>query len=89
MFEAGLVDEVRRLVAAGFRNAPAMGSVGYAQALAVVEGRLGLEEAIEDAAKKTRHYAKRQQTWFKKEQGAQTIEPPYERWLDGAAAASR
>jgi tRNA dimethylallyltransferase len=75
--ERGLVDEVRSLVARGYRGAPPMRSVGYVQALAVAEGRMGLDEAIEDAAKQTRHYAKRQMTWFRKEPGAERLAPPY------------
>lgn len=77
MFEGGLVDEVRWLVARGYREAAPMRSVGYVQALAVVEGRCGLEEAIAEAQKQTRHYAKRQVTWFRKERGAEPIQPPY------------
>lgn len=78
MFEAGLIDETRRLVAAGYRNAAPMIAVGYAQALAVVEGRMTEADAITDVAQKTRHYAKRQWTWFRKEQGARAIQPPYD-----------
>ncbi len=78
MFEAGLVAETKSLVARGFREAAPMGSVGYAQALQVIDGELTEARAIELAAQATRHYAKRQQTWFKKEQGAQFIKPPYE-----------
>jgi tRNA dimethylallyltransferase len=77
MFAAGLVDEVRSLVARGLRNAAPMGSVGYSQALAVVDGRLTLDAAIADTAQKTRRYAKRQLTWFKKERGARFVAPPY------------
>jgi tRNA dimethylallyltransferase len=77
MFDGGLLDEVRALVARGFGGAPPMGSVGYAQALACVEGRMSRDEALADAAQKTRHYAKRQLTWFRKEPGACFIEPPY------------
>lgn len=77
MFDAGLLEETRALVARGFRDAAPMGAVGYAQALACLEGRLTREQAIEDTAKKTRHYAKRQWTWFKKEPGARFIQPPY------------
>jgi len=77
MFEGGLLDEVRTLLARGFREAPPMRSVGYVQALAAVEGRMSVEEAIADAALKTRRYAKRQLTWFRKEPGATFIRPPY------------
>lgn len=78
MFESGLLDEVRSLVARGYRDAPPMASVGYAQALAHVEGRLSLDEAIEQAARETRRYAKRQLTWFRREPGAQFVSPPYD-----------
>jgi len=77
MFERGLVDEVRRLVAQGFRDAPPMRSVGYVQALAAAEGKMSLADAIEDAARQTRRYAKRQMTWFRKEPGAEVLSPPY------------
>ncbi len=76
MFERGLVDEVRSLVARGFRDAPPMGSVGYAQALAVAEGTLAEPEAVAQAAQATRNYAKRQLTWFRREAGARFIWPP-------------
>jgi tRNA dimethylallyltransferase len=77
LFESGLIDEVKSLLERGYRNAPPMKSVGYAQALDVVEGRMSVEEAIADTAQKTRHYAKRQWTWFRKERGARFISPPY------------
>jgi tRNA dimethylallyltransferase len=77
MFEAGLVDEVRQLVEEGFRQAQAMKGVGYPQALAVLDGRMTVPEAIADTALKTRQYAKRQMTWFRREPGARFIEPPY------------
>jgi tRNA dimethylallyltransferase len=75
MFRSGLIEETKSLVSAGFRGAAPMGAVGYVQALAVVDGALTLEQAIEDTAQATRHYAKRQVTWFKKEAGAEFISP--------------
>jgi tRNA dimethylallyltransferase len=68
MFEAGLVEEVRRILAAGVPpSAKPFESVGYGEALAVVEGRLSLAQAIEATRIRTRHYAKRQITWFRRE----------------------
>ncbi len=87
MFDAGLVDEVHSLLARGLRDAAPMGSVGYAQALAVAEGRMKLDDAIAQAARETRRYAKRQLTWFRREQGARFIQPPYTA-LDEIARAS-
>ena len=78
MFDAGLVEEVERLVERGFRDAAPMRSVGYAQALACLDGVMTRDQAIADTAMKSRHYAKRQFTWFKKEPGAVFIQPPYE-----------
>ncbi len=78
MFQRGLVDEVRELIARGYAEAAPMRSVGYVQAKAVVEGTLPVEEALLQTARETRRYAKRQLTWFRKEAGASFVEPPYD-----------
>ncbi len=78
MFTGGLVEEVAELVHRGYRDAAPMRSVGYAQALDVVDGRLTREEAIRLAAQATRRYAKRQETWFRKERGAVHVPWPYQ-----------
>ncbi|QRK06503.1 tRNA (adenosine(37)-N6)-dimethylallyltransferase MiaA [Archangium violaceum] len=78
MFQRGLVDEVRELIARGYAEAAPMRSVGYVQAKAVVDGTLSVEEAIQQTAQETRRYAKRQLTWFRKEAGAIFVEPPYD-----------
>jgi tRNA dimethylallyltransferase len=75
MFEAGLVAETRALVERGYRDAAPMRSVGYLQALQVVDGVMSEAAAIDDTAQATRHYAKRQLTWFKKERGAVHVAP--------------
>jgi tRNA dimethylallyltransferase len=68
IFERGLLDEVRQLLAAGVsRGAKPFESLGYKQALQVVDGNLTLEEALESTQLETRQYAKRQITWFRKE----------------------
>ncbi len=77
LFARGLVEEVEALVRRGYREAPAMGSVGYRQALAVVEGRLSASEAQADTERQTRAYAKRQRTWFRREAGVRFVTPPY------------
>jgi tRNA dimethylallyltransferase len=78
MFGQGLVEEVRGLLARGYRDVSPMRSVGYAQALAHIEGSLTLEEAMARAARETRRYAKRQLTWFRREPGAQFLKPPWD-----------
>lgn len=77
MFARGLVDETRSLVAQGYREAAPMRAVGYAQALQVLDGTMSEREALESVAQATRHYAKRQVTWFKKEPGAKWIAPEH------------
>jgi tRNA dimethylallyltransferase len=77
IFARGLLEEVEKLVSLGYREAPAMGSVGYRQALAVVEGRMTTTEAEEETARETRAYAKRQRTWFRREPEVRFIQPPY------------
>ncbi len=76
LFSSGLVDEVQRLVDKGFEDTAPMKSVGYVEALQVVKGTLSFGPAIELVAQRTRHYAKRQLTWFKKESGAQLVSAP-------------
>jgi tRNA dimethylallyltransferase len=89
MFAEGLVDEVRRLVALGYREAAPMRSVGYAQALAHLDRTLTLEQAIQRAARETRRYAKRQLTWFRREPGARFVQPPWDVEALRSAAESR
>ncbi len=73
MFERGLPEEVRALLAAGApRAAWAFGALGYRQALALLEGTLSVDEAVEETARKTRNYAKRQLTWFRRQEPATT-----------------
>ncbi len=73
MFDAGLIEETRQLVARGYRHTAPMKAVGYAQALEVLDGTMTEAEAIASTAQATRHYAKRQLTWFRKEQGARFV----------------
>lgn len=76
MFDSGLVAEVASLLARGVsRYAKPMESIGYRHALAFIEGRCTLSEAVDLAQRDTRRYAKRQMTWFRKEVEVQ--------WFDG------
>jgi tRNA dimethylallyltransferase len=65
MMEAGLLDEVRSL--APFQHLNALNTVGYKELFDHINGKLTLEEAVEDIKKNTRQYAKRQLTWFRKD----------------------
>jgi tRNA dimethylallyltransferase len=70
MFDAGLVDEVRRLLAAGLDpQARPLQSIGYRQALAVVQEGMAPAWALDETVRETLRYAKRQRTWFRRETG--------------------
>ena len=69
MIEAGLVEEVRRLKAAGVpRHTTSMQGLGYKEIYAYLEGECSLEEAIDAIKRGSRHFAKRQLTWFHREE---------------------
>lgn len=75
-FEAGLVDEVKQLRAAGVRdNTNALGAHSYRRVCEYLRGERDLESAIERSKQDVRNYAKRQLTWFRGE--ANSI------WLNG------
>lgn len=65
MMEAGLLDEVRRLTEAGLRDAPTAGqAIGYKEFYPFLDGQATLAECVERLKINSRHYAKRQLTWF-------------------------
>jgi tRNA dimethylallyltransferase len=68
LFEGGLLDEVRALLAAGFdASLPPMTGHGYREAARVLTDGWSLEMAIAQTARHTRQYAKRQLTWFRRD----------------------
>lgn len=69
MFNAGLVDEVRALLSRGCtRGLPAMQGLGYKETIAYIMGECTLDEAKETIKRETRRFAKRQLTWFRREE---------------------
>lgn len=71
MMKEGLVDEVRYLKAMGLsRDNVSMQGLGYKEILDYLDGTCTLEEAVRILKRDTRHYAKRQITWFKREKDA-------------------
>jgi len=70
MFAAGLLEETQRILDLGFAaTVKPFESHGYKQALQLLRGELNPREALFYAQRKTRNYAKRQITWWRKEQG--------------------
>ena len=77
MWEAGLLDEVRRLRDRGLEDGvTARRAIGYAQAIAQLDGRLTEAQAIAETQALTRRYARRQVSWFKRYPGLTWYEPP-------------
>jgi tRNA dimethylallyltransferase len=72
MMEAGLLEEVKSLLP--FRHLNALQTVGYKELFDHLDGKVSLEEAIELIKKNTRHYAKRQMTWFRKDPAIQWVD---------------
>jgi tRNA dimethylallyltransferase len=69
MFAAGLMEETQVLLhLSGAERIKSLGALGYRQARAVLEGNLSREEAVTATQLATRHYAKRQLTWFRREE---------------------
>lgn len=70
----GWIDEVEELVRRGYRDTRPMGSVGYRQVLAYLEGKLGRAELAPEINRATKVFARRQRTWLRDRPVA---------WLDG------
>jgi tRNA dimethylallyltransferase len=76
MFQSGLLDEVQGLMTKYSKTSHAFKAIGYRQVMEYVDGQCTLEQAIEETKKESRHYAKRQLTWFHSD--------PDIVWLDGS-----
>jgi tRNA dimethylallyltransferase len=76
MFRRGLIEEVRQILASGVAaTAKPFESLGYKQALDLLQGRVAYSETVASTQAETRRYAKRQMTWFRREAGV--------RWFAG------
>lgn len=63
----GLVDEVKKLLKKGYdENLPAMSSLGVKEIIPYIKGKMSLEDCVKILKQNTRHYAKRQMTWFRR-----------------------
>ncbi len=73
MIENGLVEEARSLLP--YRSLNALQTVGYKELFDHFDGKISFEKAVEEIKKNTRHYAKRQMTWFKKDESIKWHNP--------------
>ncbi|QDB78838.1 tRNA (adenosine(37)-N6)-dimethylallyltransferase MiaA [Georgenia sp. 311] len=93
MLDGGLLEETRDLLAAGLaQGRTASRAVGYSQAVAVLEGRLDVDEAHEAITIATRQLARRQEKWFRRDPRVRWLEPgpdlaarAAQAFVDGAA----
>jgi tRNA dimethylallyltransferase len=77
MLEEGLLDEVRALLARGYRDAlTASQAIGYREAIHFLDGAITKGEFLEQAARATRRLARRQMSWFRRD--------PRVRWFDAS-----
>jgi len=68
MFAAGLLEEVKGLLARGYSaSLPSMSAIGYRECVQVLEGRLSLEQAKQTVRRATRVFVRRQANWFKQD----------------------
>jgi len=77
MMEAGLLEEVKQLER--YRNLNALQAVGYKEFFDYLDGNISLERAVELVKRNTRRYAKRQLTWFRRDEAMH--------WVDGGTTA--
>lgn len=73
MMDAGLLDEVKALK--DYRSYNALNTVGYSELFAYLDGEIDLEQAVDKIKQNTRRFAKRQLTWFRRDDHTTWFEP--------------
>lgn len=82
MVQEGLIEEVKGLLAQGYKkDSSAMSGIGYRQVVQYLDGEITLDRALELIKRDTRRYAKRQMTWFRRDGGI--------RWVKNAVRVER
>ena len=72
MIASGFVDEVKNILNLGYhKNLNSLNTVGYKEIIEHLDGKISIERTIELIKRNTRHYAKRQMTWFRKDKRIQ------------------
>jgi tRNA dimethylallyltransferase len=90
MWEAGFVDEVRRLEAMGLRRGrTASRALGYAQVLRFLAGETTQDEAQAETIRATRRFARRQDSWFRRDPRVRWLACDRPNLLDAAVSAAR
>ncbi|MGG3451256.1 tRNA (adenosine(37)-N6)-dimethylallyltransferase MiaA [Domibacillus aminovorans] len=81
MMESGLLEEAERLYDLGLKDVPAVQAIGYKELFGYIKGEQQLDEAVNLLKQNSRHYAKRQLTWFHNKMNIE--------WVDMTDAALR
>jgi len=84
MMAAGLLEEVRELSRRGLLSGPVSKAIGYGELAEYVRGLVSLEDAVSAVKLRSRHLAKRQTAWFKKEDDINWFEIEKEAWKNDA-----
>jgi len=79
MVSDGIAEEARRLWISGTLRGPVAKAIGYKELVPFFEGNRGLEESVDEIKKNSRNLAKRQLTWFRKENGLEWVRMDDER----------
>ena len=83
MWEQGFVEEVNTLISQGLgQGRTARAAIGYAQVLAALEGQMTMASALEETIISTRQYARRQGTWFARENRITWLEGQSDDWVE-------
>lgn len=82
MMKSGFLEEVKSLNNSGLLRGPARKAIGYGELAAFLDGNTSLEEAVEEIRRRSRKLAKRQFTWFRKEDGIEWFDIRKEGWKD-------
>jgi tRNA dimethylallyltransferase len=86
MWEGGLLEEVRGLLAQGYAaDLRPLQAIGYRQAVAVVQGKVSPAEGLRSMQRATRQYAKRQLTWYRREPAAEWVTVRGWAWVEPLA----
>lgn len=79
MIEKGLIEEVKDLLAKGYsKDLSSFQALGYKEAVEYLDGKWTREQMIVELKKRTRNFARRQMTWFKRFKNVKWFEPPFD-----------
>jgi tRNA dimethylallyltransferase len=74
MIENGMIEETQKILNMGFdKNCPGLSGIGYRHIIQYLDGNISKDEMVLEFSKDTRHYAKRQNTWFRSQSNVEFI----------------